>query len=85
MRSVSHYYPLTLDITSDDKYGIMAVLGQIGKFNLTEESISVHLEHMELFFATNSTKDIKQVAVLLSVTRPNTHASLYHLLTQLNH
>ena len=35
----------------------MATLGHIGNFNPAEESISVYLERVELFFAANSIKD----------------------------
>ena len=46
----------------------MIMLGHIGKFDPAEESISVYLECVELFFATSGIKDEKQVAVLNSVS-----------------
>ena len=58
----------------------MATLGHIGKFNSADESISVHLELVELYFAMNSIEDERQVAVFLSVIGPNNYALFRDLL-----
>ena len=58
----------------------MATLGHIGNFDPAEESTSVDLERMELFFAANGMKDEKQVAILLSVIGPKIYALLRDLL-----
>ena len=70
----------TTDTVSGDKLGFMATLGHIGKFDPVEESISVYLECMKLFFAANGIKDEKQVAVLLLVIEPKIYALLHDLL-----
>ena len=58
----------------------MTTLGYIGKFEPSEESILVYLEHVELFFAANGINDEKKVEVLLSVIGPKTYALLSDLL-----
>ena len=63
----------------------MATLGHIGKFDPVEESISVYLECMDLFFAANGIKDEKHVAVLLSVIGPKIYALLCDLLAPESH
>ena len=55
----------------------MATLGHIGKFDPADESISAHLEHVELFFAANGIEDPKQVAAFLSVIGPKNYALLH--------
>ena len=70
----------TTDTVSGDKLGFMATLGHIGKFDPVEESISVYLECVKLFFAANGIKDEKQVAVLLSVIGPKIYALLHDVL-----
>ena len=57
----------------------MATLGHIGKFDPADKSISAYLEPVELFFATNSIEDPKQVAVFLSVIGPKNYALLHDL------
>ena len=69
-----------MNVTSGDEQGIMATLGHIGKFELTEENISAYLEHVELFFTANGIKDKKKVAMLLSVIGPKIYALLRDLL-----
>ena len=58
----------------------MTTLGHIGKFEPSEESILVYLEHVDLFFAANGINDEKKVAVLLSVIGLKTYALLRDLL-----
>ena len=59
----------------------MTTLGHIGKFDPSEESISVYLERMELFFAANGKRDEKKVGVFLLVIGLKNYALLCDLLT----
>ena len=68
-----------MDTISGNELEFIATLGHIGKFNPAEESISVYLEQVELFFATNGIKYKKQVAVLLSVIGPHCSMTCWHL------
>ena len=74
------FNPEPTNTISGDELEFMATLGHIGNFDPAEESISVYLERMELFFAANGIKDEKQVAVLLSVIGPKIYALLRDLL-----
>ena len=59
---------------------MMTALGHPGKFDPSEERISVYLKCLELFFLANGIKDDKKVAVLLSVIGPKVYAWLCDLL-----
>ena len=74
----------TTDTLSGDKLEYMATMGHIGKFDPAEESISMYKKHVKLFFAANSIKDEKQVAVPLSVIGPKIYALLSNLLAPEN-
>ena len=47
--------------------GGMALIGQIGEFNVDNEAVTAYLERLGLFLAENLVEDERKVAVFISV------------------
>ena len=56
------------------------VLGNVGDFDSRTNSISSYVEHVQLYFETNSVADDREVVVLLTVIRQKTYNTLRSLL-----
>ena len=57
----------------------MALIGQIGEFNVDNEAVTAYLERLGLFLAANQVEDERKVAVFLSVVGSRTYGLLRSL------